>query len=90
MVFDIVDATVCYTLDVLFAILAFALPPAGTIMAAVWGTMMFILKVTGKEDDVKHGFAHLLGFVTSEDEWIAYDNVTKKINSWVNIHNMYP
>lgn len=90
MVFDMVDAAICYTLDVLFAILAFALPPAGTIMAAVWGAMMFILKVTGKEDDVKHGFAHLLGFVTSEDEWIAYDNVTKMIDNLVSVYNMYP
>jgi hypothetical protein len=90
MVFDMVDAAVCYTLDVLFAILAFALPPAGTIMAAVWGAMMFILKVTGKEDDAKQGFAHLLGFVTSDDELKAYNNVRDKINDWVNIYNMYP
>jgi hypothetical protein len=59
-------------------------------MAAVWGAMMFILKVTGKEDDAKQGFAHLLGFVTSDDELKAYNNVRDKINDWVNIYNMYP
>ena len=70
--------------------MAFIIPSVGAVIAAVWGVIMFILKVTGKDDDVKHGFAHIMGFVTSEDELAAYDNVTKKIDEWVNIHNMYP
>jgi hypothetical protein len=90
MVFDMVDAAVCYTLDVLFAILAFALPPAGTVMATIWGATMFILKITGKDDDAKQGFAHLFGFVTSDDELSAYEDVVDKINEWVNIYTMYP
>jgi hypothetical protein len=90
MVFDIVDAIFTYTLDIIFALIAFVLPPAGTIMAGVWALAMFILKVTGKEDDVKQGFAHMLGFVTSEDELKAYNTVVDKINHWVNILSMYP